>query len=586
MPAEEVITGIVILLTLALLITERFAPSGVMLASLAVLVLTNVVDPAEGFSGFSSQAPLTVAALYVVAAAARRTGVLAGLTRRVLGGSGGTGTLSRLCFPVAGLSALFNNTPLVAMLLPEVGAWARARRLPVSRYFMPLSFATILGGTVTLIGTSTNLVVSGALEQQGHKGLGVFEQTPIGLPVAIVGLVLLVTLGIRLLPDRIDPAGEAMDSLRNFALHLEVSPAGPFVGRSVSEAGLRHLSGVFLADIVRGDRHLGPISPEEVLAEHDLLIFVGDATDVLDLRSRPGLIPPSEQNHVLDAAVEPLYFEAVIGRESPLVGNSLKDVGGRTGYRAAAVAIHRAGEQVHSKLGEVELKAGDTLILLAGSDLREARRAAEDFLVIAPLADLVPVVSRKAGWVAAALAAFVLLASTQLVSTLEAALVAAGIVVISGVITFSEAKRSVNIDVVLMIASALGIGRAIEASGLAADVASFITHRLQFAGTAGVVLGIMLTTSLLTEIVSNNAAAAIVIPIALRASEAVGIDYRIMAVGVAVMASASFLTPIGYQTNAMIYGPGGYRFSDFIRVGGIINLAVVLSTTALVMMLG
>ena len=586
MSADAVATLAVLVVMFALLATDRFPPSGVLLGGLAVLVLAGVVDPAEGFSGFANQAPLTVAALYVVAAGARRTGLLAGVTARLLGGSGGRDSLVRLCLPASGLSAVFNNTPLVAMLLSEVSSWARSKRLPVSRFLMPLSFAAILGGTVTLIGTSTNLVVSGVLQQQGLEPFGLFEMTPIGLPVAVVGLAVLIGVAVRWIPDRSDPALEAMSALREYALHLVIEPGGPLVGTSVADAGLRNLKGVYLADIVRGERHLGPVSPAEVFEGGDLLIFVGDVTDVLDLRARPGLAPPGEQAEVLAQAREPQYFEAVVGRESPLVGRTLKEVGGRTGYRAAAVAIHRAGSTVQGKLGDVDLHAGDTLVLLAGSDLRTARRAVEDFLVISPLNHTVPVIGKGARWVALSLVAFVVLATTEVVSVFEASLVAAAIVVATQVVSFAEAKRSIDLDVVLMIAASLGIGVAVETSGLAADIADVATDGLGGLGTLGIVLGILLTTLALTEIVTNNAAAAVVAPIALLSAQSVGLDPRVMAVGVAVVASCSFLTPIGYQTNAMVYGPGGYRFADFVRVGGVISVVVLATTTAMVVLLG
>ncbi|MBP7930306.1 MAG: SLC13 family permease [Acidimicrobiia bacterium] len=586
MASDAAITLGVLVLVFGTLASDRFPPSGVLLGGLVVLIFADVIDPQTGVSGFANPAPLTVAALYVVAAGARRTGLLAGLTGRVLGGSGGRASIARLCVPVAGLSSVFNNTPLVAMLLPEVSSWARSRRLPVSRFLMPLSFAAILGGVITLIGTSTNLVVSGVLEQQGHRPFGLFELTPVGLPAAVAGLFVLVFVAQRLIPDRSDPTKEALESLRNFALHLEVDERGPLVGQTVTDAGLRHLSGVYLADIVRDERHIGPVAPDEVLEADDLLIFVGDVSDVLDLRSRAGLVVPKDQAAVLESAREPLYFEAVVGRESELVGRTLKEVGGREGYRAAAVAIHRAGEAVAGKLGNVELLPADTLVLLAGRDLRKSLRAQKDFLVISPLAHSVPVISRRARWVALALAVFVICASFKLTTTLEAAWLAAGIVVCARVVTYSEAKRAIDLDVILMIAASLGIGAAVDSSGLAQDIAEMLTGSLGFAGTLGVIAGILLTTTLLTEIVTNNAAAAVVVPIAIRAAEDMDLDYRVMAVGVAVMASASFLTPIGYQTNAMIYGPGGYKFFDFVRVGGPINLTFLVMTTAMVFLLG
>ncbi len=586
MSGDAVATMAVLVVMFILLARDRYPPSGIMLAALSVLVLGGIIDSPTGFGGFANQAPLTVAALYVLAAGARRTGLLTGVTSRLLGGHGGRSSLARLCVPVAGLSSVFNNTPLVAMLVPEVAGWARSRRLPASRFLMPLSFAAILGGTVTLIGTSTNLVVSGVLEQLGFEPFGLFEMTSIGLPVAGAGLVAMVLSAPRLLPDRVDPAVDAVTALREYALHLEVEAGGSLVGVSVAQAGLRNLSGVYLADIVRDERHIGPVGPDEVLGAGDLLIFVGDVTDVIDLRSRAGLRPPAEQFAVLDHAREPQYFEAVIGRESPLVGRTLKEVGGRSGYRASAVAIHRSGVKVGGKLGDVVLHPGDTLVLLAGSDLRSARGAMQDFLVLAPLNHAVPVISAGAKWVALAVAVFIGCATTNVVSTFEAALLAAGIVVGTKVLSFAEAKRAVDLDVVIMIASALGIGAAVELSGLAQNIADLATSTIGSFGDAGIIFGILVLTILLTEIVTNNAAAAVVVPIAIRSAEATDIDIRVMAIGVAVLASCSFLTPVGYQTNAMVFGPGGYQFRDFVRVGGIVSVAVLATTMGMVLALG
>ncbi len=586
MTADGVITLVTLVVAFGALALTRLPPAAVLLAALSTLVLADVVDPATGFSGFSGTAPLTVAVLYVIAAGSRRTGLLAPLTGRLLGGSTERASLARMIFPVAAVSGFFNNTPLVAMLLPEVASWCRRTRRPVSAYLMPLSFATILGGTITLIGTSTNLVVSAALEQSGQEGFGFFELTKVGLPVAIVGLVVLLVVAPVLLPDRSDPADQAVSGLRTYALHLEVVAGGPLDHTSISAAGLRQLEGVFLADIVRDDRHLGPVGPDEVLEAGDLLVFVGDTGSVIDLRSRPGLQAPDDQDTVLAQATAPAYFEAVVGRGSALVGRTLKEVGGREGYRASAIAIHRAGSNLGGKLGEIELRAGDMLVLLAGRDLRDSRRALEDFLLIAPLDDAVPVVTKGARIVALAIAAFVVSASTGWLTTLEAAIVAAGIILTTRVLTFSEAKRAIDLDVVLMVAASLGLGAAVDRSGLAANIADAATSSLGFLGVVGVIGGIMLTTTLLTEIVTNTAAAAVVVPIAVRAAVAVDVDPRVMAVGVAVMASSSFLTPIGYQTNAMVYGPGGYRFTDFTRVGGLINLVVMLTTTTAVLVLG
>jgi len=586
MSLDALVTLVVLVVMFATLTRDRVPPSLVLLTGLTTLVLADVVDVATGFAGFGAEAPLTVAALYVVAHGARRTGLLAPVTTRLLRGDGGPATILRMGVPVAGTSALFNNTPLVAMLIPEVTSWARRNDVSVSRLLMPLSFAAVLGGTVTLIGTSTNLVVSGVLDQQGLGPLGFFEQAPIGIVVAVVGLVALAGVGVRLLPDRRDPTTGAVETLRDYAMHLEVDHGGPLVGLDLAAAGLRGLTGVYLADIVRGERRLGPVAPDEVLEGGDLLVFVGDASGVIDLRDRPGLRAPDEQDDVLADATAPKYFDVVIGRGSPLVGRTLKEIGGRDGYRAAAIAIHRAGEPVGGKLGEVRLRAGDMLVVFADRDLQRSRRATEDFLLIAAVDEVVPVVRGDARWVVLAMLAFVVTGATGLLSVLEGALVAAGILVATRTVRFQEAKRAVDLDVVLMVAAALGVGAAVELSGLAGDVAGAITGLLGGFGRAGVVLGVLVSVMALTEVVTNNAAAAVLTPIALRTAEVVDVDPRTMAIGVAIMASASFLTPIGYQTNAMVYGPGGYRFGDFTRVGGIITLTSLIATTAGVLLLG
>ncbi len=579
MTADAWMTLALLVALLVALAWDRFPPVGVLLAGLVTLVLVDVIDTDAAFAGFAAQAPLTVAALYVVAGGARRTGLLAPLTGSVLRGDGGRRSLAVLTAPVAALSAVFNNTPLVAMLVPDVSAWARRRGLPASRFLMPLSFATILGGTVTLIGTSTNLVVSGVVEQAGGEPFSLFELTPVGLPVALVGLGLLVLAAPVLLPDRVAP-GATVGTARSFRAELAVEPGGPLDGAPDPAAVV---PGLVLVDVIRDGLRLGPDSGG--LRGGDRLVVSGAARDVLDAGARAGLAPAG-QGDVLTRVKVPGYHEAVVGRGSPLVGLTTDELRRRADGRAVVLGIHRSGARLPAAHDELTIRPGDTLILVSGRDLRRSRWAEEEFVLVASIDDAVPVLGRKAPVVALAVVVFAAAAVSGTLSTLEAALAAAAIVVAGRALTFTEAQRSVDLDVVVMIAAALGIGRAVDETGLAAEIADVCTGLLGGLGAFGVVAGLLLATTLLTEVITNNAAAAIVVPIGLATAGQIDLDPRVVAVGIAVMASSSFLTPVGYQTNAMVYGPGGYRFGDFVRLGAVLNLAVLLTTTSMVLLTG
>lgn len=575
MNLDAVLTAGVVVAIVVALVAEIATPAVIVGAALVTLLVVDVIEPSQAFAGFSNPAPITVAALYPLAAAAEKTNLLQPVVSRLLGRSSERRALGRLLGPVAGASAFLNNTPVVAMLVPQISAWAERNRFSPSRFLMPLSFATILGGVTTLIGTSTNLVVSGLLDARGDGALGVFEITPVGLPIAVIGLAVLVVAAPRLLPERTSALRQVTESARNFVVSMEVVPGGPMDGRTVEDAGLRHLEGVFLVEVVRDGTVIAPVSPSTVLEGGDRLTFVGRADLVVDLH-RMGGLRSSEHEHLL--AVDSgrhAFYEAVIGPASPLVGRTLREVDFRARYQAAVIAIHRAGGRVHAKLGAVRLRAGDTLILLAGPDFRARYREGRDFLLVARLDGAPPTATRHAPLVAAVGAAMIAAAATGLLDIVEAALVAAVVLVATGVLTPGEARDAVDLDVILLIGAAFGVGAAIESSGLATDAADLLVGLTSPLGAAGAVLGVIIATIVLTELVTNNAAAVIVFPIALGVAESAGVDPRRMAIAVAVAASASFLTPIGYQTNTMVYGPGGYRFTDYLRLGAPLTAVLV-----------
>jgi di/tricarboxylate transporter len=576
------ITLTVIVVVLAILVRGRTSPAMVVFGGAVAVLVLGVVPAEDAFSGFSNSAPITVAALYVLAAGIEKTGALTPVMQSTLGERGWYRLpLIRTLVPTVGASAFLNNTPIVAMLIPQVTAWAQRRGVAVSKLLMPVSFAAILGGLLTVIGTSTNLVVSGQMKSLDLEEIGFFEIGKLGLPIALTGLVAVILFAPRVLPDRRSARTEMAEEGRRFAVEMIVEEGGPIDGKTVTEANLRHLSGLFLASIDRGDTTIAPVRPETVLRGGNRLHFVGSIDRVVDLQEMRGL-RSAELEHVLDLEDPSVrYFEAVVGARSPLVGSNLREMGFRSAYQAAVLGIHRSGHLLDGRLGTVPIRVGDTLILVSDLGFRDRWRDRADFLLVAELAGSPPVATPRA-WIPVTLLLTVVgLAATGTVPILEGALVAGILLVATRVLSPLEAGRAIDVDVIVVIASAFGLAAAMQASGLAGTIASGLVNVFGDYGDRGVLLGLVLATIVLTELVTNNAAALLMLPIAVEAASAAGLDPRGAAIAVAVTASASFLSPIGYQTNMMVYGPGGYRFGDYARLGWVLTVIVAFTTVLL-----
>lgn len=583
MPTEAWITAAVLVATFGVLVMDRLPPAAVVLGAVVGLSVVDVIEVDQALQGFANPAPITVAALFVMAAGAQSTGLFTAAVPRLLAGRTERATLRRLTIPTAAASGLVNNTPLVAMLIPEVTAWARRHGRSPSRYLLPLSYATILGGTLTTLGTSTNLLVSGLVRDRTGEDLALFKPAAIGGVVLVVGLTVLLTISVRALPQRRSPTDRVTESTKEFTIEMAVLHDGPMVGRSVRDAGLRALNGVYLVEISRSGRQLAPVAPAEILAPGDILRFAGATDDVLDLLRIPGL--ERTDDHPISATPGRRLYEVVVGRMSPVNGLVLRDADFRGRYGAAVLAVHRAGDPVTGKLGDIRLRHGDTLVLLAGRGFRQRWSEARDFLVVADLDAPPPAITRKAPLAAGILLAFIIISATGLLRTVEAALLAGGALVASRVLTWDQAKRSVDLDVVVLIAAAFGLGAAVQTSGLSEELASGFVSVAGDAGSFATILCIVLATAMLTEVVTNNAAAVVIFPVAMDIATQSGLDETWVAVAVALAASTSFLSPIGYQTNTMVYGPGGYRFTDYVRAGAPLTVAVALTITTMTTLL-
>lgn len=574
---EAWFTLLVLVVVLLLLVRDVVPPSAAMTGGMVAVLVAGVVTPAEALSGFSNPAPITVAALYVLARAVEKTGALTPLVRMALGDDSSIRrSLARMVFPTSLVSAFLNNTPVVAMLIPEVSTWAEKRGRSPSLYLMPLSFAALLGGVVTVIGTSTNIVVSGLLSQAGFEPFGFFELGRVGLPIAVGGAIILVILAPRLLRARRSVREEVEEGSRQFVVDMTVDVGGPLDGKLVEKAGLRHLRTTFLATLERDGDLIAPVAPDTVLHGGDHLRFVGKVDDVVDLLNIPGLAS-AESPHLLDLDTDRAahYYEVVVGPQSPLVGRTLSEIGFRGLYQAVVMAIHRAGHRVDAKLGQVRLRVGDTLLVLSDAEFRDRWRDRSDFLMISGGLGSPPVAARKALGVAVVAAAIVISASLGLLPILHASLLGALALIAIGALTPGEARNAVDIDVVLVIATAFGLAAAMDASGLAVEVSQALLTASQGLGEVGILLALAVTTVVLTGLITNNAAALLMFPVAVSIATSTGVDVRPLAVAITVAASVDFLTPIGYQTNTMVYGPGGYRFFDYARLGAPLTLFVM-----------
>jgi di/tricarboxylate transporter len=578
---QAALTGLVVLVTLGLLLFVQRAPDMVMIGGVVLLLAAGVIAPDEALKGMSNEGMITVAALFVVAAAVERTGALAVLVDRALGRPRSLAAAQvRTMIGPSLLSAFVNNTPVVALMVPAIRDWAKKHRLSVSKLLMPMNAAVVLGGLCTLIGTSTNVVVSGLVEDKRGVPLGMFDITPLGVALLGAGFAYLLVASRWLLKDRRPPMSQS-DDPRQYSLEMLVEPGSPLVGRSIEEAGLRHLDNLFLMEIDRGGHVMAAVEPTERLEAGDRLVFVGVIDSVVELQKIRGLRPATDQVFKLDdPRSERRLVEAVVSNTCPLVGRTIRAGRFRSTYGAVVIAVARNGERLQMKIGDIALEPGDTLLLEAGPAFLDRQRSSRHFYLVSEISDAVAPRHDRA-WIACTiLAAMVLAAALDLVPMVAAALVAACGVVATGCISSTEARRSIEWESLLLIAASFGLARAMEKTGLAAAVAE---STIAAAGDHPhlVLAALYLVAMLFTELMSNNAAAVLTFPIAWQTAADLDVSPLPFVMAITVAASCGFATPMGYQTNLMIYGPGGYKFSDYVRFGGPLNLLVMALTVAL-----
>ena len=579
---QAVFTLMMLVGVLGTLALTRVSADLVLMSALALLLVSGILGPLEALAGFANPGVITIATLYVVAAGLKETGAVQWIARLLLGHpKTQRGAQLRMIGPTGVLSGFMNNTAVVAMFIPAIQDWAQRLGIPASKLLLPLSYAAILGGTCTLIGTSTNLVVDGMLQSRLGINLGLFELAWVGVPLLVVGGAFLVLVGHRLLPDR-GGLSEELDQVREYGVEVEVESPGPLVGKTIAQAGLRALTYGYLTEIDRDGRLITAVEPDRTLLAGDKLYFVGAPECASELRRIQGLKPANGSVHKLEMENhQRCLVEVVLGPEFPALNKTIRDSRFRTRFNAVILSVSREGKRVPGKLGDITFRMGDTLLLEASHQFVEQYRFRRDFLLVSALNDSTPPDFRKAPRALGILAVMVLLSASGLLSILEAAFIAAGAMIVSGCLTASRARRSVDLPVLVVIAASFALGNAMTETGAAQWVAGLLLGWGPLTPWVALAM-VYVLTAVFTEVITNNAAAVLMFPIAMAVSEQLGVSVLPFAIAVMFAASASFITPLGYQTNLMVYGPGRYQFLDYVRIGTPLSILVACVAIGLI----
>jgi di/tricarboxylate transporter len=558
----------VVLLALVAMMREFAGPDLIMMAALFALTAAGILTAKETFLGFANPALAAIGALFVVSAGLRETGALEMTVGRLFGHARGEQSgLARICPPVAALSAFLNNAPIVAMMTPTIIDWARRRGLSPSRFLIPLSYSSILGSATTVIGTSTTLTVAGLMVDAGMRKMDFFELAPVGLPLALAGLAYIQFVAPRLLPVRQEPSEQLGEHRREYTASMIVEADCPLINQTIEQAGLRHLPGLFLVEIDRAGRIITPVSPDNVIRPSDRLVFAGVVSTIVELQRIRGMVPATDDEAPAPNAPNHRLVEAVVSPSSPLVAQSIRDANFRTVYDAAVIAVHRNGARVPGKIGAIVLEAGDTLLMQGAPGFLRAHRNSPDFYLVSEIAESERPRYDRA-WVAIAiLLAMVLCASMGPYPISVAAFLAAGLLLATRCIDGRSARRSVDWSILIVIGAGFGIAVAMQKTGAAAAVAGLLANAAGSLGPHATLALVYVASLVLAELLHHNAAVAIMFPIAVATADLVGADSRAFVMAVALAGCAAFASPVTYQTHLIVYGPGGYKFTDFMRVG-------------------
>ncbi len=587
-----VLTLSIVVLALIAFIFEWLPVDLTALTVTVVLMILKLVTPDEGISGFGNSATITVMAMFILSAGITKTGVVQTVRDWLLKWGGKTASQQILVMGliVGPITAFINNTAVVAIFLPIVEDWCRKQRISPSKLLIPLSYVTVLGGMITVIGTSTNVLASGISKQLGYGEFQLFQFTLLGIITFIIGLIYLAVIAPRLLPDR-KPANfdilEQEYGLKDYVSELVITPRSILVGQTLKESEIQRKFDLDVLELIQNNMRFPQPLADKVLSAGDILIVRSNREDLLKIRDEKGLdILPDikfkeESLETVLSSGEEKIAEVLILSNSRLIGTTLKDLRFRQRYNATVLAIRRGSELVQGRLGKVPLRFGDLLLLQGPRQSFIGLQTTRELLVLEER-DVETLRQNKA-WIALAIIlGVIVVAAFDLMPILVSALAGVILMVITGCIKPGEIYGAVRWDVVFLLAGLIPLGIAMDKSGatqwLADTLVGFGGHLSGY----WILLFFYISTSILTEILSNNATVVLMIPVAVKVAITLGLNPFAFMYAVTFAASNSYMTPIGYQTNTMVYSPGGYKFFDFTRVGAPLNLILTIVTPLLI----
>ncbi len=575
----------IVLVTIVFLYKEIYNAAITFLGAVGLLLLPGIISTKDVLSSFANEQVSVIIMLLVIGQFLKRSPVIENIFQKLfLKTKGYFSFTAKMTGFVSLFSGFMNNTPLVALLLPYVIDWGRKNKISPSKLLIPLSFAAIMGGGLTLIGTSTNLIANSIIVSKlgGEFELGMFSFFKIGAPLVVIGILYILIFGRKILPENKGMLSNFNDNTTEYLVDLLVKEGSPLVGKTIGDANLRNLNGLYLVEIVRPDKVRTAPGPKEIMRAGDYLIFAGETDKIVDIVNMDlGLEMPNELGKLTQKKE---VVEVIIPYNSTLTGKKIKDTDFRARFDSAIIAVRRDGEKLFGKIGEITLQKGDMMLCVAGHDFYKRVSRAKDLTLISNIRQLQDIEGKKSASLIVATAISILLPALGLISLFQSLLLLFVFLLLTKIVLFGEVKRAININLITIMGGALSIGVAMDKSGTAEYIASKGLSVLEPLGPIGMLAGVYLITNILAAYMTNIAAVSIIMPIALSFAQVHNFDVMPFVFCVAFAGSKTFLTPIGYQTNLMVYGPGGYTFKDYFKFGFPLT-ALFMVTTLIILKL-